>query len=272
MPHRPRTTDMAPRHGQPVHKSLWRGRVGAWCPSLGSAGFMGTPSNVLGVLRIPNNAGAGYVNDAVADVSGVPAPSYVYSGDGLALDNSVVNNVYSTGLQPKSGVFTFAAWVCSANVTGFYQNVMALPSNYMLFCLLGGTGSFWSTDGLNGASLGLSINLNEWTHLGFVREGNSITGGYKCYKNGVITGTANTGTFTPSSEICLASVSGSSQNFIGYADDFGAWDRALSAPEMAILATRRRVSYELEDSYSGVGLAGAGASTNTWWSTTTFLW
>jgi len=48
---------------------------------------------------------------------------------------------------------------------------------------------FWTSDGLGGTSLSTpTISTNTWYNVVFVREGNSITGGYKAYLNGVLYG------------------------------------------------------------------------------------
>ena len=107
--------------------------------------------------------------------------------------------------------------------------------NYMLMLLDNDSTNmgFWTPDGLGGGSLNMnSITTNTWFNAVFVREGNSITNGYKTYLNGVFKGQANTGTWSNSDVIWLGGRDGISQYYEGKISNVQIHNKALTASEV----------------------------------------
>jgi hypothetical protein len=148
--------------------------------------------------------------------------------DGL---NDIVNTNYVS-----SSVFTWSAWFKTDVVSSGYRNIINIPSpNYMLMLLNTSTANlgFWTPDGLGGVNLGTpTIAINTWYNAVFVREGNSITGGYKAYVNAVLYGNANTGTWSSSSTLSLGGRVGETQFLDGNIAQVSIYNRALSGAEI----------------------------------------
>ncbi|MCX6665570.1 MAG: DUF2341 domain-containing protein [Euryarchaeota archaeon] len=129
-------------------------------------------------------------------------------------------------------IFTWELWVKPSAIST-YHSMMAISSQYMLFDIdSSGALSMWSPDGMGGGSYGItSVSTGTYYNLVFVREGDSTTGGYKFYKNGVSTGsTANTGTWSASNAIWLGSREGTtSQSLSGDLDEVRVSNIARSA-------------------------------------------
>ena len=167
------------------------------------------------------------------------------SGNGGSLTFDGVNDYVST--QLVCGVtFTWSAWFNPDVVSSGFQNIISIPSpNYMLMLLNNNTPNmgFWSSDGLGGQSLNMnSISTNTWFNAVFVREGNSITNGYKTYLNGVFKGQANTATWSSSSPVWLGGRSDVTQYYNGKVSQTQIYNRALTADEVLqnFNATRHR--------------------------------
>jgi hypothetical protein len=92
---------------------------------------------------------------------------------------------------------------------------------------------FWTPDGLGGVNLSTpTIATNTWYNAVFVREGNSITGGYKAYVNAVLYGNANTGTWSSSSTLSLGGRTNESQFLDGNIAQASIYNRALTITEI----------------------------------------
>jgi hypothetical protein len=130
--------------------------------------------------------------------------------------------------------FTWSAWFKAASF-GSFQNIMDVGNpNYMLVLTSSNSLGFWSADGMSGGALGTSaLSADTWYHVTFVREGDSITNGYKAYFNGAYTGAANTGTWSSTDYFVIGGrTDGQGQYFPGVIDDVRVYNRALSAQEV----------------------------------------
>ena len=165
--------------------------------------------------------------------------SYSNSNSGIFQFTRASNQYISTNFT-SGNIYTFSAWFNPSafnGVAGDYYAIFILNlSNYVLCALTGiGTLTFWTTDGLSPNTLGTStFAINNWYNVTFVREGQSVTNGYKAYINGALTGSANTSTaWTTSGTLWIGSRSDiATQGFQGSQGLFMAYNRALTAGEV----------------------------------------
>ena len=145
--------------------------------------------------------------------------------------NDIVNTSYVS-----SNSFTWSVWFKTDVVSSGYRNIISIPnSNYILLLLDASTPNlgFWTSDGLSGQSLSTpTISVDTWYNAVFVREGNSITGGYKSYLNGVLYGNANTGTWSTSDTLSFGGRVNDSQYLNGNIAQVAIYNRALTAAEV----------------------------------------
>lgn len=142
---------------------------------------------------------------------------------------------YLTTTRTQKTAYTLVARFRTPN-TGSYPNLFsAVGSQYILHAWNAGVMSFWtSTEFASGTSIGATLTANRWYTMAFVREGNSITGGYKLYYDGVLSGTANTGTLAaPTNPFWIGMRSdGFPQPWDGLIDWVQWYERAMSAAEI----------------------------------------
>jgi hypothetical protein len=183
-------------------------------PRTGTGWFDLSGSNVIGT----------FVNGATFNSSN--QGNIVFDGT-----DDVINTTYVS-----SSVFTWSAWFKTDVVSSGYRNIISIPSpNYMLMLLDTSTANlgFWTPDGLGGVNLSTpTIATNTWYNAVFVREGNSITGGYKAYVNAVLYGNANTGTWSSSSTLSLGGRTNESQFLDGNIAQASIYNRALTITEI----------------------------------------
>jgi hypothetical protein len=99
----------APRDGEPLYPNLFKGLVGAWCPSMGVTG------NTLRDLSGRNNHGTLTNMDPATDWvidNGQYALDFDGSNDYISFSNSEVGKFYQDN-------FTVSVWVCSTDSSGY---------------------------------------------------------------------------------------------------------------------------------------------------------
>jgi hypothetical protein len=155
------------------------------------------------------------------------------NGGSLSFDgsNDIVNTTYVS-----ANTYTFSAWFKTNVVSNGYRNIISIPTpNYSLVLLNDNSPNlgFWTNDGLGGQSLSTpTISTNTWYNVVFVREGNSITGGYKAYLNGVLYGNANTGTWSTTANLSVGGRTDATQFLNGNISQVSIYNRALTATEI----------------------------------------
>jgi len=155
------------------------------------------------------------------------------NGGSIVFDGTddIVNTSYIS-----SNAFTWSIWFKTNVVSSGYRNIISIPiPNYILLLMDISTPNlgFWTSDGLSGQSLSTpTIAVNIWYNAVFVREGNSITNGYKTYVNSVSYGSANTGTWSASDTISLGGRTDASQFMNGNISQVSIYNRALTASEV----------------------------------------
>jgi hypothetical protein len=180
--------------------------------------------------------GTGWFDLTRSNITGtfVNGPTFNSSNQGNIIfdgTDDIINTTYVS-----SSVFTWSAWFKTDVVSSGYKNIISIPSpNYMLMLLDASTANlgFWSSDALGGTNLSTpTISINTWYNAVFVREGNSVTGGYKAYVNAVLYGNANTGTWSSSSILSLGGRTDVSQFLDGNIAQVSIYNRVLSAAEI----------------------------------------
>ena len=156
------------------------------------------------------------------------------NGGSIVFDGTddIVNTSYVS-----SNAFTWSVWFKTNVVSSGYRNIISIPTpNYILLLMDTNTPNlgFWTSDALSGQSLSTpTISVNTWYNVVFVREGNSITNGYKTYVNSVSYGIANTGIWSTSSTISFGGRTDATQFLNGNIAQASIYNRALSAAEIS---------------------------------------
>ena len=227
----------APRDGQPLYPSLWKGCVGAWNPGLGPSGL---------TLRDQS----GFQNNGTLTNGPTFAASqgkYGIKFLGLSTYSSLSDRNFPTGAKP----WTISAWANTA-VTGesgsiqrfvfswgtasvSQRGTMALQQSKLSYPYYGGA--------LYGNT---SLAINTWYPLAIVYDGATVS----FFVNGLRDGTTS---FVPSITLSGTSSIGSpfdnlgnsSYTWNGLIDDVRLYNRALSPDEIRTLSTRRGIAYEM---------------------------
>lgn len=231
----------APRDGKPLYPSLWRGCVGAWAPCLGPTGL-----TLRDWSPLKNHA----------TLTNGPAYSPAQGRYALALDGSndycevADNNALDIA---AGGNLTIAAWVYRTANVAAYETVVTkrlssgTTANYELSFNNTSAGNDKAFGFYSGSSFTVSttlVPLFTWTHIASVTNASGTT----YYANGRVAGTSATTVSSPNAHpLKIGGVAGSpeTQFLSANVDDVRIYDRALSSPEIRLLASRRGISYDL---------------------------
>ena len=242
----------APRDGQPLYPSLWKGCVGAWNPGLGPSG-----------LTLRDNSGFGN-NGTLTN-----GPTYAASQGKYAMSFDGVNDYVDYGTEINIyglSKFSCSFWLyktanTSAWVVNHYSSGVSGTADYFgadvgsvipkASCYFGGS----SRDNYRGFESTDCITLNQWIHVVFsvdlVTTANTI-----CTVNGlnksltVITSGTPPTTFKAKNAIPwttskLVGVAGSPAYSTLVCDDVMLFSSFLSRETHRLLATRRGIAYEM---------------------------
>ena len=140
----------------------------------------------------------------------------------------------TTTSMAKTTAMTWELWVQATTLPHGDNSMITIDgANYLLMDIsVTNNGDFWSADGMAANSLGMTASFvtGNWYHIALVREGDSTTGGYKAYQNGVFKGSANTGTLNAGNIITLGNRPDTSgQEWNGYEDEVRISNVARSA-------------------------------------------
>jgi len=242
----------APRDGQPLYPSLWKGCVGAWNPGLGPSG-----------LTLRDNSGFGN-NGTLTN-----GPTYAASQGKYAMSFDGVNDYVDYGTEINIyglSKFSCSFWLyktanTSAPVVNHYSSGVSGTADYFgagagsvipkATCYFGGS----TVDNYRGFESADCITLNQWIHVVFsvdlVTTANTI-----CTVNGlnksltVITSGTPPTTFKAKNAIPwttskLVGVAGSPAYSTLVCDDVMLFSSFLSRETHRLLATRRGIAYEM---------------------------
>ena len=221
----------APRDGQPLYPSLWKGCVGAWNPGLGPSG------SVLRDQSGFKNNGTLTNGPTFAASQGRYAMSFDGTDDYVDFgDNNVLNCTVSLAIsmwakRNGTGGGTYHAWVQrfsgatvgyqlyvpnSDNIVRFYTNTV-LASSYVM------SDTNWHH---------LCVTNNSSTTSFFI-DGIPYGSGSQSLVSVTAATVKNFGNFSAGGKIN------------GFIDDARIYNRPLSPDEIRLLATRRGIAYEM---------------------------
>jgi len=143
---------------------------------------------------------------------------------------------YITTTRTPKTAYTLVARIKTPSGGGSGNIFSAVGTAYVLHYFSGsGQFQFWtSTEFWSGTNIGSALAANRWYTMAFVREGNSITNGYKLYYDGMLAGAANSGSLAaPSNPFWVGGRSdGYGQPWDGLIDWVQWYERALPAAEI----------------------------------------
>ena len=245
-------------HENSAYPQLWRGCVGAWCPSLGPSG-----SRLHDYSR-RNNWGTLTNMD--------PATDWIVSGGQYALDCDATDDQIDCGPNvPSGGACSVAAWV---------QRIGATPNHNTIAASKGGLqGDSESTFALYfNAFLGWSwFVVDSSNNLTIVRSNTSTSTGVWYFACGVASASAITlyidgqqrataagGLAKSSNHVTkLAGLTDSATSYASNAmlDDVRVYNRALSFGEQLLLSRRRGIAFTPRTRARGTPEQAAGGAT-----------
>jgi hypothetical protein len=161
-------------------------------------------------------------------------PTYSSSNGGSIVFDGT-DDIVTTSLSATLS-FTWSVWFKTNVLASGYRNIISVPTAaYMLMLLDISTNNmgFWSSDGMGGGSLGVtSLSTNTWYNAVLVREGNSISNGYKAYLNSEFKGSANTSTWSIANTISFGGRTDASQYLNGNIAQVTIYNTALNQDQV----------------------------------------
>lgn len=226
----------APRDGRPRYPSLWRGCVGAWCPSLGPSG---------GVLR----EWSGFQDHATLTNMDV---SSVWTNYGLTFDGSNDYCVVSPNVRHIASRMTVALWVKFSATPSTYDGLIGATNNdswsqgWGCHMASASTVKMWF-GAWHQSPNAMTIDTTKWNHVAATTDSASRV---RMFVNGVMSTweeDTGTGLLTGAGtwNLYLGAMGLTSYNLAGQLDDIRIYSRDLRQAEIAILARRPRIAYEL---------------------------
>jgi hypothetical protein len=235
-------------HDNSAYPQLWRGCVGAWCPSLGPSG-----SRLHDYSR--RMAWGALTNMDVAT-------DWVTSGGAYALDFDGVNDNVTTlsNFGPGAGPMSASYWYDGRSVLQFNMHVTQRPASFnsavhTSWGMGQGNYNFVASNTLRlGILLYSPSNYRVWfsdnnfcdvmRHYAFTTDGASIA----VYVDGAaVTGTTTAvGTWPNMASTSAIAIGGSQDGTLatnGLIDDVRVYDRVLSQAEIRLLSRRRGIAF-----------------------------
>jgi len=229
--------------------SLWRGCVGAWCPSLGATGsvlFDHSGNGLNGTLT---------VMDAATD--------WVASDGQLALDFDGTNDYVLAGSNAihTNNVMSISLWVkCNASPNS-YDGIIAKTNGGLwsegwgMYWSGPVTLDFWAGSYATNYSQAASISPLVWNHFIGIADGANVTLWWNGKPQVSRVQGASLLTTPGSKPLEFGRVGGDSYNINGQLDDIRIYNRALKDSEILALRQRRGIAYEGYRSVSGTSAA-----------------
>lgn len=224
------------------YPNLWRGCVGAWCPSRGPTGTTLFDHSAYARHGTLNSMDAG--------------TDWVASGSGLALDLDGTNDYVSID-NPVKPVrhLTLSAWF-AMNATPSFTPLICCPlaasgwaSPYVAFLLRLNNATSMEADVGNGSSYSVfsatipTVVTGVWNHIAMTYDGATVV----AYYNGrrLATNTTVTGDIGYASQPIMLGRDGGGPTYANAKlDDCRIYSVTLTDGEVALLASRRGIAYE----------------------------
>jgi len=230
----------APRDGQPLYPSLWKGCCGAWNPGLGPSGL---------VLR--DNSGLGN-NGTLTN-----GPTFAASQGKYAMNFDGTDDFVDAGTGVSQSfdlakAFTASVWVNPSLASGGNGNAIigriesyaAGLNGFLLTYRSGGAALLIANASTYNEFFGQGIiTLNRWQNVIVWFNGTS----FGCSIDGINVYTAAASislTYRVGDTLRIGKGTGATI-FRGLMDDVRVYNRALSLQEIRTLATRRGIAYEM---------------------------
>lgn len=224
----------APRDGMPLYPSLWNGCVGAWCPSLGPTA--GDIRDWSGFQRHATLTNMDPGTDWVAS-NGRWAVDFDGSNDYAA---TAATDIVPAGAAAKSVSFWFRTTTPASRQWMFYAGTDTTYGRFSIEIL-----SSLLTVNINDAapSHTATVSSNTWYHaaVSYAQAATSIT----IWMSGVAVSASISALNTGSSAVYFGVLPPGFFYLSGQLDDVRVYNRALSSQEIALLAQRRGIAYEL---------------------------
>jgi len=225
----------APRDGQPLYPSLWRGCVGAWAPCLGPTGLTLRDWSGFGKHgTLTNMAGDDWVN-----ARGRYALDFDASNDYVSLGTPLV-----AGSSPRS--VTIRAKL-NAVASGGINRIMyscgatASAGTQFEFGQNGSTGGTWYFQGFAANANFSTGDTLEHSHT--VTYDGSVL---RWWMDGIVLGAATLALNTNATSHAIGyDIVFNSAFFNGYVKDLLIHNRVLSSNEIKLLSSRSGIAYEL---------------------------
>lgn len=240
----------APRDFRPAYPELWRGCVGAWCPSLGPTGSTlldwsgrknhGVLTNLTLATAWAMNQGNSLLINVGSTRDCVNFGNVGYIANDMTVAAWVYKNSNTSGF---TNIWTVNRWntTGSAGTNEFslcHGNANTGTDNKPLFGIEVGTTAY----NIAAAS---ALSLFQWYHLCGVRRGSQIEIWVNGNLDGTTTGVSTSAITNRSRNLKLGdSDIASDLATNAYFDDLCLYDRALDAKEIKLRASRRGIAYE----------------------------
>ena len=217
----------APRDGQPLYPSLWRGCVGAWNPGLGVSGL--TLRDASGF----NRHGTLTNGPTWAANQGKYALSFDGTDDYVDTGNSVLR---LGGLSQ----LTMMLWARRATTSSAVTMSVISGADYLAIAPWIDGNVYFQISPSTPSIVDTSLDFNHWA---MTLSGSNLRG----YKNGIEVLNTSGPSVVPtiSSSLLLGYYSSATRYSTGLMDDIRIYNRALSAQEIRTLSTRRGIAYEM---------------------------
>ena len=230
----------APRDGQPLYPSLWRGCVGAWNPGLGPTGL---------TLR----DWSAFKNHGTLVNSPIWAPN---KGCQSLTFNGTNNYCVTTHSVPTGDIeFTLSAWVQTVSNSSFGScisigNINPVAGGACIFLNLS-TGSVSLEFGGNvGYRVSNTLTVGRRYHICFTKTKGAINATTIGYLDGIPMSVSSAASNTPNIAAGVTYIGATFTSIIEYfasaiITDVGVWGRALKPNEVKTLSIRPGIAYEL---------------------------
>lgn len=250
----------APRDAEPEFPQLWRGCVGAWCPSLGPTGA---------TLR----DWSGRANHAT--LTNEPGTDWVIAPDGKlggawALDFATDDLASVSGVPNTDAEATWCGWMYHRQIKNQWlinRDVSAGDREMLLgFVEVGGPAArFYAFTTLSGGLIEIVhstvASINTWYFVAATVKGSTLTVWVNGGSPESVTGTGSKVNGVGAFQFGARTRSSDFNNSL--CDDWAIYNRALNTSELLLRASRRGIAYEMRErrrAGSAVGRIPGGAT------------